>query len=86
MSQENLILSTDFGIKKSYLTGKIDKEALTILATYNAAIDYAEKRSANDSKYRVLSNKLKDNLAIFTNNCKSLCTTNSRIIYNPDTP
>ena len=38
MSQKSLALSADFAIKKSYLTGKVDKEALIILSTYNTAI------------------------------------------------
>lgn len=83
MSQKSLVLSTDFAIKKSYLTGKIDKEALTILSTYNAAIGYAEKRAVTDVKYKALSNKVKNNLAIFTNNCNNLCAVVDKVIYNP---
>jgi hypothetical protein len=86
MSQKSLVLSADFAIKKSYLTGKIDKEALTILSTYNAAIEYAEKRAVTDAKYKTLSNKVKNNLAIFTNNCSNLCAVIDRVIYNPETP
>lgn len=86
MSQENLILSSDFAIKKSYLTGEMDEESLTLLFTYNAAITYAEKRSITDIKYRKILNRLKNNLAIFTNDCKNLCAVNNRVIYNPDMP
>ena len=86
MSQKSLVLSTDFAIKKSYLTGKIDKEALTILSTYNTAIEYAEKRAVTDTKYRALSNKVKNNLYTFTNNCSSLCAVVDRVIYNSETP
>ena len=86
MSQKSLILSTDFAIKKSYLTGKIDKEALIILSTYNTAIEYAEKRAVTDVKYRTLSNKVKNNLATFTNNCSNLCAVIDRVIYNTQTP
>ena len=84
MSKESLVLSTDFAIKKSYLTGKIDKEALTILSTYNTAIEYAEKRAVTDVKYRTLLNRVKNNLTIFTNNCNRLCTTVDRVIYNSE--
>ena len=86
MSQKNLILSTDFAIKKSYLTGKIDKEALIILSTYNTAIEYAEKRAVTDVKYRTLLNRVKNNLTIFTNNCNRLCTVVDRVIYNSEMP
>lgn len=86
MSKESLVLSTDFAIKKSYLTGKIDKEALTILVTYDMAISYAEKRSIDNEKYKKLLNKLKNNLAIFTNNCNDICAENSRVIHNSDIP
>ena len=86
MSQKSLVLSTDFAIKKSYLTGKIDKEALMLLSTYNTAIKYADKRAVIDVKYKALSNKVKNNLAIFTNNCSNLCTVIDRVIYNPETP
>lgn len=84
MSKESLVLSTDFAIKKSYLTGKIDKEALTILSTYNTAIEYAEKRAVTDAKYRALLNRVKNNLTIFTNNCNRLCTVVDRVIYNSE--
>ena len=83
MSQKSLVLSTDFAIKKSYLTGKIDKEALIILSTYNTAIEYAEKRAVTDEKYKKLLNKVKNNLAIFTNNCSNLCAVIDRVVYNP---
>ena len=83
MSQKSLVLSADFTIKKSYLTGKIDKEALTILSTYNAAIGYAEKRAVTDEKYKTLLNKVKNNLVIFTSNCSSLCAVIDRVVYNP---
>lgn len=83
MSQKSLILSTDFAIKKSYLTGKIDKEALMLLSTYNTAIKYAAKRAITDEKYKTLLNKVKNNLAIFTNNCSNLCVVIDRVIYNP---
>ena len=86
MSKESLVLSTDFAIKKSYLTGKIDKEALTILSTYNTAIEYAEKRAVTDVKYRTLLNEVKNNLVIFTNNCSSLCAVVDRVIYNSEIP
>ena len=86
MSKESLVLSTDFAIKKSYLTGKIDKEALTILSTYNTAIEYAEKRAVTDVKYRTLLNRVKNNLTIFTNNCNRLCTVVDRVIYNSEIP
>ena len=86
MSKESLVLSTDFAIKKSYLTGKIDKEALTILSTYNTAIEYAEKRAVTDVKYKTLLNRVKNNLAIFTNNCNSLCAAVDRVIYNSEIP
>ena len=86
MSKESLVLSTDFAIKKSYLTGKIDKEALTILSTYNTAIEYAEKRAVTDVKYRKLLNRVKNNLTIFTNNCNSLCAAVDRVIYNSEIP
>ena len=86
MSKESLVLSTDFAIKKSYLTGKIDKEALTILSTYNTAIEYAEKRAITDVKYKTLLNRVKNNLAIFTNNCNRLCTVVDRGIYNSEIP
>lgn len=83
MTQKSLILSTDFAIKKSYLTGEIDRKALVILSTYNVAISYAEKRAATDEKYRTLLNKVKNNLAIFTSNCSDLCAAIDRVIYNP---
>ena len=86
MIQKSLILSTDFAIKKSYLTGKIDREALVILSTYNAAIEYAEKRAVTDVKYRKLLNEVKNNLVIFTNNCNSLCAVVDRVIYNSEIP
>jgi hypothetical protein len=86
MRQKSLILSTDFTIKKSYLTGKMDKEALVILSTYNAAIAYAEKRAIIDVKYKTLLNKVKNNLVIFTNNCSNLCAVIDRVIYNSETP
>lgn len=86
MGQKSLILSTDFAIKKSYLTGKVDKEALIVLSTYNTAIAYAEKRAIADAKYKTLLNKVKNNLAIFTNNCSNLCAVIDRVIYNPETP
>ena len=79
MIQKSLILSTDFAIKKSYLTGKIDKEALMLLSTYNTAIEYAEKRAVTDEKYKTLLNKVKNNLAIFANNCSNLCAVIDRI-------
>lgn len=85
MIQKSLILSTDFAIKKSYLTGKIDKEALIILSTYNAAIEYAAKRAVTDEKYKTLLNKVKNNLTIFTNNCSNLCAVIDRIVYNSET-
>ena len=80
MCQKSLILSADFAIKKSYLTGKVDKEALIILSTYNTAIIYAEKRAIVDEKYKTLLSKVKNSLAIFTNNCSNLCTVTDRII------
>lgn len=83
MSQKSLILSTDFAIKKSYLTGKIDEQALIILSTYNTAIIYAEKRATVDEKYKTLLSKVKNNLSIFTNNCSNLCAVIDRVIYNP---
>ena len=86
MSKESLVLSTDFAIKKSYLTGKIDKEALTILSAYNTAIEYAEKRAVTDVKYRKLLNEVKNNLVIFTNNCNSLCAAVDRVIHNSEIP
>ena len=86
MSKESLVLSTNFAIKKSYLTGKIDKEALTILSTYNTAIEYAEKRAVTDVKYRKLLNEVKNNLVIFTNNCNSLCAAVDRVIHNSEIP
>lgn len=85
MSQKSLVLSTDFAIKKSYLTGKIDKEALIILSTYNTAIEYAAKRAVTDEKYKTLLNKVKNNLTIFTNNCSNLCAVIDRIVYNSET-
>lgn len=83
MSQKNLILSTDFAIKKSYLTGKVDKEALIILSTYNTAVIYAEKRAVTDEKYKTLLSEIKNNLAIFTSNCSNLCAVIDRVVYNP---
>ena len=79
MSKKSLVLSTDFAIKKSYITGKIDREALVILSTYDTAIEYAEKRAVTDVKYRKLLNEVKNNLAIFTNNCSNLCAVIDRI-------
>ena len=83
MSQKSLVLSTDFAIKKSYLTGKVNKEALIILSTYNTAIIYTEKRAVVDEKYKALLSKVKNNLSIFTNNCSNLCAVTDRVIYNP---